>query len=67
MNTPPYPLDRYMRLVAQGDKLCTLTLDRMQQAAMLALYDNGPGALRDPQVEHALNTVVAQLKDQIWP
>ena len=61
------PLAKYLRLVGEGNKQYTVELNEEQRAAMLALYDNGPVALKDEQVADALNALTGQLKDQIWP
>lgn len=61
------PLTQYLRLVGTGDKEYTIELNEEQRAAMLALYDNGIRGLKDDQVAAALDALVCQLKDQIWP
>lgn len=61
------PLSQYLRLVGSGDKQYTVELNEEQRAAMLALYDNGIRGLKDDQIAAALDALVCQLKDQIWP
>jgi HSP90 family molecular chaperone len=61
------PLTQYQRLVGTGDKEYTIELNEEQRAAILALYDNGIRGLKDDQVAAALDALVCQLKDQIWP
>lgn len=63
METP----GRYGHVVGQGMTKSEIELSPEERATVLALYDDGIQVLQDSEQQERLNSIVAKLKDTIWP
>lgn len=57
----------YGDMVGTADTEHQIVLSPEERAAILKAYDNGVAALQNPTERQSLDTVLAKLKDSIWP
>lgn len=61
------PIERYGHILCADDTELTVKLSKEEQAMVLAIYDDGLGAVDSEEKREAVYRLVAKLKDEIWP